>query len=245
MKNDEKETSIVLLGSESDNWVKSTQEEREQLFSRVSHASVDGKMVCRIGKKLSPILRQEGAPLELMLEDKLLYDYYTNALRINRSYSQIKTLIQLFAHKFPQAKVLEIGGGTGGCTQSALEAFGEGTNHPRLAHYDFTDVPSGSFEMARKKFRVWSDLISYKKFDVEMDPETQGFENGSYDLIIACQVLHATKAMDITLNNVRTLLKPGGTLLMVETTHDVIDIQIVFGVLPGWWLSAYISSHYL
>lgn len=235
MRSDEKKTSLGRFGSE---------EEKQQLYARVSHASVDGKMVCRIGKKLTPILRQQVAPLELMLEDKLLYDYYTNALRIGRSYSQIKNLIQLFAHKFPQAKVLEIGGGTGGCTQGAFEAFGEGANHPRLAHYDFTDVSSGFFEMARKKFSAWSDLISYKKFDVETDPETQGFEKGSYDLVIACQVLHATKAMDVTLKNVRTLLKPGGVLLMVETTRDVIDIQLVFGVLPGWWLGAYTSPSY-
>lgn len=180
-----------------------------------------------------------------MLENKLPYDYYTRALRIDRSYSQIKKLIKLFAHKFPQAKVLEIGGGTGGCTQGVLEAFGEGKNNPHLAHYDFTDISSGFFEIAREKFSAWRDLMSFNKFDVETDPETQGFEKHSYDLIIACQVLHATKTIDVTLKNVRTLLKPGGILLMVETTHDVIDIQLVFGVLPGWWLSVYASSHYL
>ena len=244
MRSNETKTSFGLLGSESDKWASLTQQEKKNLYSRVSNASVNGKMVCRIGKKITPILRQQVAPLELMLEDKLLYDYYTRSLRIDRSYSQIKKLIKLFAHKFPQAKVLEIGGGTGGCTQGVMEAFGEGKYHPRLAHYDFTDISSGFFEMAREKFSAWRDLMSFKKFDVETDPETQGYEKHSYDLIIACQVLHATKAMDVTLKNVRALLKPGGVLLMVETTHDVIDVQLVFGVLPGWWLSAYISSRY-
>ena len=37
--------------------------------------------------------------------------------------------------------------------------------------------------------------------------------------------------------NLCKLLKPGGTLLMVETTKDQVDVQFVFGLVPGWWLS--------
>jgi SAM-dependent methyltransferase len=118
---------------------------------------------------------------------------------------------------------------------------GDTDSIPHFAHYDFTDVSSGFFEKARERFGPWGDLISYKKLNIETDPEAQGFENGAYDLIVACQVLHATKAMEITMANVRKLLKPGGKLIMVETTHDVLDIQLIFGVLPGWWLSTYRS----
>jgi len=32
-------------------------------------------------------------------------------------------------------------------------------------------------------------------------------------------------------------MKPGGTLLLLETTQDQLDLQFVFGLLPGWWLS--------
>jgi hypothetical protein len=30
---------------------------------------------------------------------------------------------------------------------------------------------------------------------------------------------------------------PGGKLIMVETTRDIPDVQLIFGTLPGWWLS--------
>ena len=50
------------------------------------------------------------------------------------------------------------------------------------------------------------------------NPVAQDFELGLYDLIIACQILHATKAMKHTMRNVHSLLKPGGKLIMVETT---------------------------
>ncbi|OCL05917.1 reducing type I polyketide synthase [Glonium stellatum] len=220
-------------------WSHSSEEEKILLFGAVSKASIDGQMVCRVGSNLVSILRQKKAPLELMLEDQLLYTYYKEALRIDRSYVQVKKLIKLFAHQNPQAKILEIGAGTGGCTQGVLDVLGGGDTDsiPHFAHYDFTDVSSGFFEKARERFGPWGDLISYKKLNIETDPEAQGFENGAYDLIVACQVLHATKAMEITMANVRKLLKPGGKLIMVETTHDVLDIQLIFGVLPGWWLS--------
>ncbi|KAM7203160.1 putative polyketide synthase protein [Naviculisporaceae sp. PSN 640] len=229
----------IDLEANADNWLTASSVEREELFSSVAKSSVDGEMVVRIGRNLVPILRQQTAPLELMLQDQLLYRYYKDALRIDRSYGQVHHLVNLFAHKNPRAKVLEIGAGTGGCTQSVLDAFGGGDTDRelRLSHYDFTDISSGFFEQARNRFSAWGDVMQYRKLDVESDPSEQGFEPGSYDLIVACQVLHATKNMERTMANVRKLLKPGGKLIMVETTHDVHDIQLIFGVLPGWWLS--------
>ncbi|KAL1623909.1 Type I Iterative PKS [Neofusicoccum ribis] len=221
-------------------WLEVPEAEKENLFGKVSSSSVDGEMVCRIGCNLAPILRQQIAPLELMLQDHLLYRYYKSALRVDRCYAQVHHLVKLFAHKNPRAKVLEIGAGTGGCTQSVLEALGGGdTGTPqRFSRYDFTDISSGFFEQARTRFGAWgTEAIQYQKLDVESDPADQGFEKGSYDLIVACQVLHATKNMDRTMRHVRSLLRPGGKLIMVETTHDIHDIQLIFGVLPGWWLS--------
>ena len=108
---------------------------------------------------------------------------------------------------------------------------------PLTNSYDFTDISSGFFEAAQEKFKAWKDLTKYKKLDIEQDPLKQGFEGGSYDLIIACQVLHATKSMHNTMDNVRKLLKPGGKVLLIKTTQDQRDVQFAFGLLPGWWLS--------
>ena len=80
-------------------------------------------------------------------------------------------------------------------------------------------------------------MITYRPLDIEQSPEKQGFLSGSYDLIVASQALHATKSLAKTMANVRSLLRPGGKLLMVETTQDALDVQIIFGTLPGWWSS--------
>ena len=50
-------------------------------------------------------------------------------------------------------------------------------------------------------------FVEFKSFNVEKDPEKQGFEPGSIDLIFASNVLHATKDMDNSLNQTKKLLK--------------------------------------
>jgi acyl transferase domain-containing protein/ubiquinone/menaquinone biosynthesis C-methylase UbiE len=220
-------------------WLKVNASDRQSLLSHVAKRSTSGAMVCRVGENLAQILRQQITPLELMVEDQLLYRYYQEALHIGSSYRQVYQIIDLFAHKNPKARILEIGAGTGGCTSHVIRALGGGdTNREaRFSRYDFTDVSVSFFDEAKNRFSVWGDLIDYRKLDVEKDPVSQGYEEGHYDLVVACQVLHATTNMDSTMTNVRRLLKPGGKLVLVETTQDSHDIQLIFGVLPDWWLS--------
>lgn len=72
---------------------------------------------------------------------------------------------------------------------------------------------------------------------MEKDIEQQNFEPGSYDLVVASTVLHATRQLDESLRAARKLLKPGGYLLMCEiTTHDVLRVRLPFSCLAGWWL---------
>lgn len=227
------------LGPRSSTWAQDSEIDLEVLFESVSTSSVNGEMTCRIGNALIGILRNQIAPLELMLEGKLLHSYYERDLRMQRSYSQVEKFCKHFAHKNPRAKVLEIGAGTGGCTAAVLKGFSRARASPTRSclYYHFTDISPGFFEAAREKFAAWGDMISFKTFDVEGDASHQGFEDGTYDLIVACRVLHATKHIESTVRTVRRLLRPGGRLILVEDTKDALDTQLVFGTLPGWWLS--------
>ena len=226
------------LGPDSAQWVSDSPEERLRRIEETSNDSVNGEMTCQLGPHLSSMLRRKIAPLEVMMEGKLLYKYYSHMLKSDRSFQHAATLLQKLVHKNPRARILEIGAGTGGETRYALKALGTAeTGGPRASLYHFTDVSAAFFEAAAVEFSEWREIMQYNMLDVEKDPSGQGFEIGSYDIVIACQVLHATKSMANTMANVRKLLKPGGSLLMVETTKDQVDVQFVFGLVPGWWLS--------
>ena len=228
------------LAPSSSEWINDSEEEKRRLFDIVGLSSVNGEAVCRLGTQLFSILTQKSSPLELLMEDKLLYRYYRGALKFARCNIQLAKVVELLIYKNPRVKLLEIGAGTGGTTRSLLEAIGNGSKcgwGPFASEYHFTDVSSGFFAEAQDQFQDWSEIITYRKLDIERDPAQQGFECGSYDIVVAGQVLHATKVMESTMRNVRSLLKPGGKLLLMESTKNQLDMQFVFGLLPGWWLS--------
>lgn len=224
------------LGHQALHWLAASEKEEERHISSAKTHGAEGKMLCRMGENLSRIMRNETEALPVMLEGDLLYELYSTGLGTERSFGQLSSIIGKLAHKKPDMNILEIGAGTGGATMSILRTLGgaEG-EYPRFSHFDFTDISQGFFEKAREKFRLWAALMDFKKLDIEVDPQSQGFAAGSYDLIIAVNVLHATSEMKKTLKNVRMLLKPGGRLVLMEITHPLLRTIILYGGLPGWW----------
>lgn len=71
--------------------------------------------------------------------------------------------------------------------------------------------------------------------DIERDPAEQGFTLGSYDLVIASDVLHATRSIADTVQNARSLLATGGMLLVLEVTRPTPYLDLVFDMTSGWW----------
>jgi hybrid polyketide synthase / nonribosomal peptide synthetase ACE1 len=129
-------------------------------------------------------------------------------------------------------KLILIGSGTGGATELIFKGL-----KGAFASYTYTDISSGFFEKAQEKFAAHESQMIYKVCDIEKSPAEQGFTEGSYDLIVASLVLHATRNLEETMRNARKLLKPGGYLLMVELTdNDPMRFGFIFGGLPGWWL---------
>jgi len=143
--------------------------------------------------------------------------------------------IDLLAHKDPHLKILEIGAGTGGATLPILKALGgmDDSTPPRFLSYEVTDITTGFFDKLQPKTEVWGNLVSYKKLDIEQDVGDQGFETEYYDLVIAANVLHATTNIHRTMSNVRRLLKPGGTLLLIELIPKVAGVTNIFGIFDG------------
>lgn len=103
-----------------------------------------------------------------------------------------------------------------------------------FSSYTYTDISERFFEGAAELFNAHSQKMTYKIFDAEETPSSQGFEENSYDVIIASNARHATSSLQKTLENTRRLLKPGGYLLMSDITDNgSIRVQTMMGGLGG------------
>ncbi len=136
-------------------------------------------------------------------------------------------------------RVLEVGAGTGSATSVVLPEL------PAECDYTFTDISAGFFAEAEGRFSGSEIPIEYRPLDIERDPSNQGFEPHAYDLIIAANVLHATRDLGETLTHCLELLAPSGQLMALENMRGRGWQDITFGLLDGWWRFAddYRPSH--
>lgn len=184
-------------------------------------------------------------PLQLLFGDDYATDFYNESNRYSRCGHALANYLELLAHKNPGMRVLEVGAGTGSTTRMALQALKtqedeelpESARLCRCSRYDFTDISPSLVGAAQEEFGPAHPRMGFSRLDVEWNPGDQGFELGSYDVIIAASVLHATADISETLRNVRALLRPGGKLLLFENVRpDHVRMGSAFGLLPGWWL---------
>jgi amino acid adenylation domain-containing protein/non-ribosomal peptide synthase protein (TIGR01720 family) len=126
-------------------------------------------------------------------------------------------------------RLLEIGAGTGGTTAFILPALAA-----RDVDYDFTDLSPLFVNKARAAFRDFP-FVDYRVLDIDAPPDDQGFAPGTYDIAIAANVVHATRDVGRTLDHIRSLLAPGGILLLLETTFRQRWLELIFGLTDGWW----------
>ncbi len=205
-----------------------------------SMAGDELRLVSRCGSSLAEILRGNVEPLTLLFPDgdvsdlERLYRDSPIAKCSNRLVANaVRSIVQQRKISADQpssrCRVLEIGAGTGGTTSFVL---------PEIRHmiesYTFTDASPLFVSNARSRFDT-NHRIDFQVLDIESPVSTQGFEPGSYDVVIAANVLHATKELRIALQNVHELLRPGGSLVALEGVRPERFLDLVFGVTAGWW----------
>lgn len=213
-----------------------TPEDEVRLIDQASRSNIFGAALTRLGQQYLEIITGKADSLELLVQDNLLGRLYAEYTLWQCHYAQMAEYMQTLVHKNPYMKILEIGAGTGGATMPLMERM-ERDDRLLVEKYTYTDISSGFFERARNKFSKWSGQIDFKTLDISRDPLTQGYAAHSFDLIVASIVLHATPLMDVTMANVRKLLKPGGRLVLMELTAVTAAQNGIFGTLEGWWMS--------
>ncbi|KAL4878719.1 hypothetical protein BJY04DRAFT_220786 [Aspergillus karnatakaensis] len=215
---------------------------KRELYERVAARDTNGAVLVRMGTNIVPFLQQTSDPLYHMFgQDDLMARYYDADVEMGPIPCALSTILESVRFTHSGLRVLEVGAGTGSFSARVLSSLcprsGDEDRPDCIAQYDFTDVSPSFFEKAKVRLEKWAALLNFKKLDLGEDPIKQRFVAGSYDLIVASNVLHATEDLVLTLARMRSLLKPGGKLLFLEgVRQDTIYSNISFSALPGWWL---------
>ena len=159
--------------------------------------------------------------------------------------------VELLAHKKPDLHVLEAGAVSGHSTRAIAQRLAR--NGRNDWQYHCTGKAVDEFSMAEDSQSSWKDSIAFKELDIEKDVQSQGFQIGYYDLILADEILYETPRLDGVLHSLRKLLRSGGKLLLqtstdAHTNHGRMhEDDLVFNnckKLP-FPISPYDSSNYL
>nr|DAC76735.1 TPA_exp: type I polyketide synthase [Streptomyces sp. NRRL F-4335] len=153
----------------------------------------------------------------------------TNALMAEAVRSYVARRVA--ADPAARVTVLEIGAGTGGTSRGVLAAVAPYAEHLR---YHYTDLGSSFVQYGAAEYGSHG-FVEFRQLDIERSPAEQGFEPGSVDVVVASNVLHATRSIHRTLTHAKSVMRPGGMIALFEVTRLHELLTIAFGLLEGWW----------
>jgi len=190
------------------------------------------RYVRRCGDVLAEVLTGRTSPLETLFpggsfaEAEAIYEHSTVARYLN---GMVRAAVEAAVRARPgRIALLEIGAGTGGTTSSVLPAL-----PAERTTYLYTDMSDLFLTQGQEKFAA-HDFVRYGRLDIGRDPGEQGYAAGTFDVVVAANVLHATRDLRKTLDHVRALLAPGGVLVLSETTAHPHYFDITTGLIEGW-----------
>lgn len=189
-------------------------------------------------KNYTSILSGEKSYIEIMYPDKsgdLVKDIYKNnqlADYYNKLLADLLVkYVQEKLQKNSRVKILEVGAGTGGTTRSCISNL---KNFDNQIEYVYTDVSNNFLDIGKKSFGNELKNITFEKLNIETITQAS-LAVKEVDIVIASNVLHATSNMEQTLNNLKSLLREAGILLVNEVTAFKVFSTLTFGLTDGWW----------
>jgi microcystin synthetase protein McyG len=207
----------------------------EHLHHQYPAAQAELTLLGNCGPNLAEILQGKCDPLQLIFPDgdaTTATQFYQESPGARVMNILVRQAVSSALQQLPVGRglrVLEIGAGTGGTTAHLLPLLSQ-----EQTEYVFTDVSPVFLSQAQQKFPDYP-CLRYQTLDIEKDPISQGFPAEQYDIIVASNVLHATKDLRATMQHARQLLAPGGILVLMEVTARQRWLDLIFGLLDGWW----------
>ena len=196
--------------------------------------SVERAVLRRCGASLSEVLRGRKDPRELLIgEEPEAADIYRHSVAertLNRLVGEAAGNAVSGLPEGRRLAVLEVGAGTGTTASAVLGAL-----PVERTRYEYTDRSAEVVGAAAPRFEALGLDVRCRVLDIERDPLEQGFAGHGFDVVIAANVLHATRNLGEALAHCRKLLAPSGLLLAVEGTEPQGWLDLTFGLAPWWW----------
>ncbi|KAF2867263.1 BcPKS19, polyketide synthase [Massariosphaeria phaeospora] len=201
------------------------------------HASVH-KLIQVVGSDMASCLRGDKNGLQLMFGTKenkrALEDIYENWPLIRTPTILLgdfllKTFQESCSGNGP-FRILEVGAGTGGTTRYIVDHL---RRHGIPFEYTFTDISASLVATARKAFAGCDDM-SFEVLDIEKPPSKE--RSAYFHVVTATNCIHATRNLNLSLSNLRKIIRPDGVLSLIEMTTTMFWLDVVVGLFEGWWL---------
>ncbi|CVL03420.1 probable polyketide synthase [Fusarium mangiferae] len=212
----------------------------EEQLAKYPEFVVANRLTYYAGTHLADVLKGKTDGLRLIfgsiegrdLVQALYCDHTFNRMNYNHMKLVTENLVERLGNSQPgeTLKILEVGAGTGGTTHVLA---------PMLAklgipvEYTFTDISGSMVANARRKFGKSYPFMRFAFHDIETPPAE---DLKGQHIIIGSNAVHATRNLVTSASNLRSALRADGFLMILEMTESVPFVDIIFGLLEGWWL---------
>ena len=207
---------------------------QQELLSQHPSGWAELGLLKRCAAQVGAMLRGEVNAVDVLFaqdkrdETETIYRKSPGARLMNGQLKYAMEALSSKRHAGRKLRILEIGAGTGGATSYILPALPGGD-----VEYTFTDLSPHFLSKAKEAFSGYK-FIQYKTLDIEVDPLAQGFDAQGYDVVIAFNVIHATRDLKQTLAHVRRLAAPSAQFILLENTAPMAWVELAWGLTEGW-----------
>ena len=208
-------------------------EEIQRISSSLNSYSIESRTMCRIYHNLLSIFNGEKTGVEVTLQDNLLSELYQNGQIIKEGNRRLACVVEILASKASSSRILEIGAGTGSATREIMSALKGDFLYRKYKEYVFTDITPSFLRKADEMLQRYRG-VSYDTFDMQRPASDQRLEAG-FDLVIASIVVHASSGILDAMRNLRSMLKVGGKIVLLEITQPLLFAGLLLGTFSDFW----------
>ncbi len=211
----------------------------ENIICKYPEVAISAKFLQKVMESYLSILSGHESFLNIMFPSgsfdiiEHTYKLSPDALYFNQIVAQTVNYYAnfYFAGHQQSTSIVELGAGIGSTSEHILPLL---QKNKFCSDYMYTDISKTFTRYGEQNFGSKYPFMSFATLNIDKPLDTQGFEK-KYDVVIATNVLHATKNILATLRHVVTLLKPNGLLVLNEGVVIKDFSTLVYGLSDGWW----------